>query len=299
MSAATIQSQLNTVFNAAGDATSSAPTRYALLFKPGTYNVDVNVGFYTQVAGLGLLARRGDHQRRGARRGRLVPAATRRRTSGADAENLSVDPDRRHRPLGGVAGGAVPPHARARQPRARRRRLVQRRLHLRLEGRRAGQLRLAAAVDLAQHAVGQLDRLQLEHGLRRRRRTRPANTLPQPAVHHRRRRPRWCGRSRSCTSTRRRLPGVRAGAADQHARGTTWASGTAGRAVAADQPVLHRQGRARPPRRINAALAAGKNLLFTPGVYHLNDTHPDHPAPTPSCSASAWPRSSRTTASPR
>jgi hypothetical protein len=30
------------------------PERYALLFKPGTYNVDVNIGFYTQVAGLGL-----------------------------------------------------------------------------------------------------------------------------------------------------------------------------------------------------------------------------------------------------
>jgi hypothetical protein len=28
--------------------------RYALLFKPGSYNADVNLGFYTQVAGLGL-----------------------------------------------------------------------------------------------------------------------------------------------------------------------------------------------------------------------------------------------------
>ena len=29
--------------------------RYALLFKPGSYNVDANVGFFTQVAGLGLV----------------------------------------------------------------------------------------------------------------------------------------------------------------------------------------------------------------------------------------------------
>ena len=29
--------------------------RYAFLFKPGQYNVDVNVGYYTQVCGLGLL----------------------------------------------------------------------------------------------------------------------------------------------------------------------------------------------------------------------------------------------------
>jgi hypothetical protein len=28
--------------------------RYAVLFKPGSYNADVNLGFYTQVAGLGL-----------------------------------------------------------------------------------------------------------------------------------------------------------------------------------------------------------------------------------------------------
>ncbi|WP_139903162.1 coagulation factor 5/8 type domain-containing protein [Clostridium thermarum] len=30
------------------------PERYALLFKPGTYNVEVTIGFYTQAAGLGL-----------------------------------------------------------------------------------------------------------------------------------------------------------------------------------------------------------------------------------------------------
>ncbi|GAA0472146.1 hypothetical protein Ade02nite_51760 [Paractinoplanes deccanensis] len=53
MSAATIQAKLNSVFssqvtNQFGNA------RYALLFKPGSYNVDANVGFFTQVAGLGL-----------------------------------------------------------------------------------------------------------------------------------------------------------------------------------------------------------------------------------------------------
>jgi hypothetical protein len=54
MSQATIQNKLNSVFNAQvsnqfGDA------RYALLFKPGSYDVDANVGFFTQVAGLGLV----------------------------------------------------------------------------------------------------------------------------------------------------------------------------------------------------------------------------------------------------
>src|SRR6266571_7557597 len=51
--AATIQAKLDSVFktqesNEFGDA------RYALLFKPGTYDVDARVGFYTQLSGLGL-----------------------------------------------------------------------------------------------------------------------------------------------------------------------------------------------------------------------------------------------------
>ena len=54
MSASTIQGKLNTVFNQQ-QSNQFGTNRYALLFKPGSYNVDVNVGFYTQVAGLGLL----------------------------------------------------------------------------------------------------------------------------------------------------------------------------------------------------------------------------------------------------
>jgi hypothetical protein len=52
MPASTVQARLNAVFgeqedNQFGDA------RYALLFRPGSYDVDVNVGFYTHVVGLG------------------------------------------------------------------------------------------------------------------------------------------------------------------------------------------------------------------------------------------------------
>jgi hypothetical protein len=53
MSAATIQSRLNTVFGQQ-ETNQFGGNRYAMLFKPGTYSVDANVGFYTQVAGLGL-----------------------------------------------------------------------------------------------------------------------------------------------------------------------------------------------------------------------------------------------------
>ncbi|MPZ80797.1 MAG: sialidase [Actinophytocola sp.] len=51
--AGTIQSRLDSI--AAQMKTNQFGTeRYAVLFKPGTYNADVNLRFYTQVAGLGL-----------------------------------------------------------------------------------------------------------------------------------------------------------------------------------------------------------------------------------------------------
>jgi hypothetical protein len=53
MSAATIHNRLNQVFDQ--QVTNQfGQQRYALLFKPGSYAVDANVGFFTQVAGLGL-----------------------------------------------------------------------------------------------------------------------------------------------------------------------------------------------------------------------------------------------------
>jgi hypothetical protein len=48
----TIQSQLNSIFSQQ-EGSQFGSNRYALLFKPGAYNLDVNVGFYTQVLGLG------------------------------------------------------------------------------------------------------------------------------------------------------------------------------------------------------------------------------------------------------
>jgi hypothetical protein len=55
MSAATIQAQLDTDFNNQKDTLTAqfAERRVAHLFKPGTYNVHDDVGFYTSVAGLG------------------------------------------------------------------------------------------------------------------------------------------------------------------------------------------------------------------------------------------------------
>ncbi|MFE9427373.1 RICIN domain-containing protein [Kitasatospora sp. NPDC006697] len=52
MSAASIQSTINSVYNSQ-QSDQFGGNRYALLFAPGSYSVDVPVGFYTQVAGLG------------------------------------------------------------------------------------------------------------------------------------------------------------------------------------------------------------------------------------------------------
>ncbi len=128
-------------------------------------------------AGARALSGQRDDQRRGARGGRLVPGQR-------DAELLAGrgkplgQPQRRHRSLGRFAGRSLSPHACPRQSAARRRRLVQRWLDVRRQGRRPGPVRLAAAVDLTQLAVRRLERLQLEHGVRRgQRRRRPVSRI--------------------------------------------------------------------------------------------------------------------------
>ena len=52
MNMAGIQSQLNSIYTVS-DSNQFGTSRYAYLFKPGTYDLDVKVGFYTSVLGLG------------------------------------------------------------------------------------------------------------------------------------------------------------------------------------------------------------------------------------------------------
>lgn len=63
MDPASIQSTMDTVF-ATQESAEFSPERYALLFKPGSYQVNGRVGFYTQVSGLGQNP--GDATSRGA-----------------------------------------------------------------------------------------------------------------------------------------------------------------------------------------------------------------------------------------
>ena len=53
MSSTTIQNRLDLVFDIQ-EANQFGPERSALLFKPGTYTANANIGFYTEIAGLGF-----------------------------------------------------------------------------------------------------------------------------------------------------------------------------------------------------------------------------------------------------
>ena len=222
MSASTIQSQINSVYSAQQN-NQFGSARNALLFKPGTYNVTVPVGFYTQVLGLGQSP--DDVSVATVRSDAYLSGNNATCNFWRGVENFATGASRQHHPVGGLAGRPLPPDARQGQPGpAPERRLGERRLDLRLEDRRQRRLRPAAAVDLAQRPVGQLDRLQLEHGVRRRRqcaRRRPGRARPTPrsrqtpdrpreAVPLRRRRRSTPSSSRRCARTARASPGAAA-----------------------------------------------------------------------------------------
>ena len=52
MSSSSIQTTLNNVFNTQ-KLNQFGTQRYALLFKPGTYSAEANIGYYTSIQGLG------------------------------------------------------------------------------------------------------------------------------------------------------------------------------------------------------------------------------------------------------
>jgi hypothetical protein len=92
MSSSAIQGQLNNVFHQQ-ETNQFGSNRYALLFKPGSYNVDVNVGFYTQVLGLGLSP--DDVTINGAAHAEAdwLPPKNATQNFWRGAENLSVNPN--------------------------------------------------------------------------------------------------------------------------------------------------------------------------------------------------------------
>jgi hypothetical protein len=267
MSSATIQSKLTSVFNQ--QVTNQFGTqRYALLFKPGTYNVDANVGFYTQVAGLGLTPDAVNingavHAEADWFQGNATQNFWR------SAENLSVTP------TGGSDRWAVS------QAAPYRRMHVRGNLILDDGGWSSGGFISDTKVD------GQIQSGSQQQFLTRNSQMgswsgsnwnmvfvgdqgAPGNTFPSPP-----------DTTVASTPVVREKPFLYVDSAGNYqvfvpalrsnTSGTSWASGSpAGETLPISTFYVVKSGDT--AATMNAALAAGKNLLVTPGVYHLNQT---------------------------
>ncbi|MFF4958264.1 RICIN domain-containing protein [Streptomyces sp. NPDC001222] len=267
MSSSTIQSRLNSIFQQQ-ETNQFGSQRYAVLFKPGTYSNDVNVGFYTQVLGLGLspdavTINGAVHAEADWFQGNATQNFWR------GAENLSVDP------TGGTDGWAVSQAA------------PYRRMHLR------GNLALddggwSSGGYLADSKIDG----QVRSGTQQQWLTRnsqlgswtganwnmvfvgsqgvPSTSFPNPPYTTVDRSP--VTREKpflyvdGAGAYRVFVPSVRT-----DSTATSWASGApAGSSLSLDQFYVVKPGAT--AAQLNAALAAGKNLLVTPGVYHLDQT---------------------------
>ncbi|GAB1509408.1 discoidin domain-containing protein [Actinophytocola sp. KF-1] len=275
----TIQSRLNAI--ATEMKTNQFGTqRYAVLFKPGSYNADVNLRFYTQVAGLGLLPDQvnlnghvrveADWLQQGDNPNNLGNAT---QNFWRSAENLSVT-----LPSGQIERWAVSQAA------------PYRRMHLR------GQVQLWNGGDGWASggliADSQIDGV-VESGSQQQFFTRNSDlrggwsgsvwnmvftgSTGTPPQH-------FPNPSHTVVDT---TPKVRekpflyldgtgeyrvfVPALRENTRGTSWAGGNpAGTSISLANFYIVQVGT--PAATINTALAQGKHLLFTPGVHHLDDT---------------------------
>ncbi|GAA2116085.1 RICIN domain-containing protein [Kitasatospora saccharophila] len=264
---ATIQAKLNAVFSQQ-ESNQFGTQRQALLFKPGSYGVDANVGFYTQVAGLGLspddvTINGAVHAEADWFQGNATQNFWR------SAENLSVNP------TGGTDRWAVS------QAAPYRRMHVRGNLQLDDGGWSSGGFIADSKID------GQLRSGSQQQWLSRNSQwgswtgsnwnmvfvgdvNAPANSFPNPPY-----------TTVNQTPVVREKPFLYVDAAGAYkvfvpalrsnTSGTTWAGGAQqGSSLPIDQFFIVKPGATAAD--INAALAQGKNLLFTPGVYHLNQT---------------------------
>ncbi|MGW4557311.1 RICIN domain-containing protein [Streptomyces sp. NPDC004365] len=267
MPSSTIQSRLNSIFQQQ-ETNQFGSQRYAVMFKPGTYSNDVNVGFYTQVLGLGLspdavTINGAVHAEADWFQGNATQNFWR------GAENLSVNP------TGGTDRWAVSQAA------------PYRRIHLR------GNLALddGGWSSGGYLADSKLDG-QVRSGSQQQWLTRnsqlgswtgsnwnmvfvgsqgvPATSFPNPP---------YTTVDRSPVTREKPFLYVDSAGAYQvfvpsvrtNSTATSWASGSpAGTSLPLDQFFVVKPGAT--AAQMNAALAAGKNLLVTPGVYHLNQT---------------------------
>ena len=274
----TIQSRVNSI--ATQMRTNQFGTqRYAVLFKPGTYNADIDLRFYTQVAGLGLLPDQvninghvrveADWLQQGDNPNNLGNAT---QNFWRSAENMYV-----HLPAGQIERWAVSQAA------------PYRRMHL------SGQVQLWNGGDGWASggliADSQIDGVTVS-GSQQQFFTRNSDlrggwngsvwnmvftgTTGAPAQHF----PNPSHTVVDTTPKIREKPflyfdgteyKVFVPALRQNARGTSWAGGNpAGTSISLADFFIVKEGT--PTETINAALAEGKHLLFAPGVHHLSDT---------------------------
>ncbi len=278
MPAAAIQRQIDKVY-AIQQHSEFGAARNAFLFLPGEYKVDVPIGFYTEVA---ASAHRPTPSTSPATSTPTpaCPTTTPPAPSGAASKASPSRPPagrHRHHAMGRLPGRPLPPHAHPRQPRPPpESRLGQRRLDVRLPHRRQRRLRLAAAVDLPQQRVGQLDRLQLEHGLRRR--PQPARRrLARAALHQGRPRPHRPRKALSLRRRARQLLRPRSRAPHQQRRHHL-ARRRNSRPhhpprTASTSPIP-----ATPPPHINAQLARRQESPLHPRHLRTDRAHPRHPS---------------------
>ncbi|NEC64798.1 RICIN domain-containing protein [Streptomyces sp. SID9727] len=265
MSASAIQSKLNSIFSQQ-QSNQFGSQRYAVLFKPGTYSADVNVGFYTQVAGLGLSPDAVNingavHAEADWFQGNATQNFWR------DAENLSVTP------TGGSDRWAVS------QAAPYRRMHVRGNLKLDDGGWSSGGFISDSKID------GQIQSGSQQQFLTKNTKMgswsgsnwnmvfvgdqgAPAQSFPTYTTV-------------ASAPVNREKPflyvddagawKVFVPAAQTNASATTWSGkNQAGSSLPLDDFYIARPGASAAD--MNAALAAGKNLLVTPGVYHLNQT---------------------------
>ncbi|MGW4007084.1 RICIN domain-containing protein [Streptomyces nigra] len=268
MSASAIQSKLNSIFQQQ-ETNQFGTQRHAVLFKPGSYDADVNVGFYTQVAGLGLSPDAVNVNGAVHVEADWFPPQNATQNFWRGAENLSVNP------AGGRDRWAVSQAA------------PYRRMHLRGDlalddgGWASGGLFADTKVD------GQVDSGSQQQWLTRNSQLGswtgsnwnmvfvgsqgvPNTSFPRPP---------YTTVAQSPVTREKPflyvdgdhaykvfVPSVRS-----NSSGVSWANGApSGTSLSLDTFHIVKPGAS--ASSINAALAAGKNLLVTPGVYHLDQT---------------------------
>ncbi|WP_033438231.1 discoidin domain-containing protein [Saccharothrix sp. NRRL B-16314] len=255
------------------------PERYAVLFKPGSYNADVNLRFYTQVAGLGLrpddvninghVRVEADWLQQGDNPDNLGNAT---QNFWRGAENMSVT-----LPSNQIERWAVSQAA------------AYRRMHLRGQihlwnggdGWASGGLIVDSKIDGVAVSGSQQQFLTRNSNLAGGWSGSVWNMMfvgspGAPPQHF----PNPSHTTVDTTPVVREKPflyfendeyKVFVPALRQNARGTSWEAGApAGQSLSLADFFIVKPGT--PVATTNAALAQGKHLLLTPGVHHLNDT---------------------------